>query len=317
MIGKRHNVMNSGIHPSSFFKDLWETALSGQIWHGEIANRAKDGSIFWLDTYIYPMMDMNGKIYQFLSVRFDVTERKMREEQEKQFYGLVTVGENAASILHEVMNPLSIVAAKLEIFKRELQNIDNPHLSRHLEGMEKGVKRISQVFQDMRSMIHGNMDFKQNKIQDVLEKVRAFILMKLHKNKVQFTFKGDLELEFFGNEGYLLQVLVNLISNSIDAIQVYDERWVEIEVLESEKSEILVSVTDCGPGIPAEVSQKIFDSLYTTKKQNGGTGLGLSLSRRLIQSMNGEIVYNSSSPHTRFDIFLNKYADGVRYKTSA
>lgn len=81
LIGKTHRIINSGYHPSEFFKEMWETVLQGVPWRGEIKNRAKDGSFFWVDTIITPMMDSNQEIRQFLSVRNLITVQK--EQQEK------------------------------------------------------------------------------------------------------------------------------------------------------------------------------------------------------------------------------------------
>jgi PAS domain S-box-containing protein len=77
LIGKSHNIVNSGFHPKSFMNDLWQTISSGHIWRGEIKNKAKDGSIYWVDTTIAPFFDLNGKIYQYVAVRTDVTAKKL------------------------------------------------------------------------------------------------------------------------------------------------------------------------------------------------------------------------------------------------
>ena len=81
LIGKTHRIINSGFHPSEFFQDMWETILAGNPWRGEIKNRAKDGTFFWVDTIIAPMLDKNEQIIQFLSVRNLITIQK--EQQEK------------------------------------------------------------------------------------------------------------------------------------------------------------------------------------------------------------------------------------------
>lgn len=77
LIGKSHSIVNSGFHPKSFMQDLWQTISSGHIWKGEIKNKAKDGSIYWVDTTIAPFFDLNGKIYQYVAVRTDVTAKKL------------------------------------------------------------------------------------------------------------------------------------------------------------------------------------------------------------------------------------------------
>jgi PAS domain S-box-containing protein len=84
LIGKTHRVINSGYHPPEFFRDLWAVITSGQVWNGEIKNRAKDGSYYWVATTIVPCLDESGQPFQYLSIRFDVTSRKQAEESVRE-----------------------------------------------------------------------------------------------------------------------------------------------------------------------------------------------------------------------------------------
>jgi PAS domain S-box-containing protein len=84
LIGKTHRVINSGYHPPEFFRDLWAVITSGEVWNGEIKNRAKDGSYYWVATTIVPCLDESGQPFQYLSIRFDITSRKQAEESVRQ-----------------------------------------------------------------------------------------------------------------------------------------------------------------------------------------------------------------------------------------
>src|SRR5262245_39225323 len=120
LLGQDHRIINSAHHPKEFMRDLWRTIAGGRVWRGEIRNRAKDGSVYWVDTTIVPFLKEDGKPYQYLAIRSEVTDRKRAEDRLREQAALARLGEMAAVVAHEVKNPLAGIGGALQIIRDRL-----------------------------------------------------------------------------------------------------------------------------------------------------------------------------------------------------
>lgn len=105
LIGKNHNLINSGHHPKAFFKQMWQTIGKGLIWHDEVKNKAKDGTYYWVDTTILPIKDSEGNTIQFFSLRQEITEKKEKEEKQKEY--MASVEKMLFMVSHKIRKPVT------------------------------------------------------------------------------------------------------------------------------------------------------------------------------------------------------------------
>lgn len=315
LIGKSHRIVNSGTHPKEFFQQMWHTISSGQVWRGDICNKSKSGRLYWVATTIVPFLDADGKPEQYLAIRQDITvlkeaEQKILQQQDMLVANskLSAIGEMAAAITHEINNPLGVILGRCEMFKTIVDrgNVDVEKLKHLVDIIEINGKRIDKIVKSMRSLAHhGEQDpLLKTAIGVILQDLEDLFSERFRMNKIQL-FIGDYDknLSVPCRSHEVLQVLVNLFNNSFDAIQSLEEKWVRVTV-NAQSDFIQISVTDSGKGIPESVLQKLFMPFFSTKRVQYGTGLGLSVSRSLIQKHHGKLEYDRNSPNTCFVITL-------------
>lgn len=121
LLGQDHRIVNSNYHPSSMFKELWETIKSGKVWCSDVKSKAKDGTFFWLDSTIVPIHDENGVITEYFSLRTPIDDRKRIEEEQKEY--VKNLEKMLFMVSHEVRHPVSQILGIVQILQ-EHDNLD-------------------------------------------------------------------------------------------------------------------------------------------------------------------------------------------------
>jgi PAS domain S-box-containing protein len=280
LVGQDHRIINSGYHPKEFIRELWRTIAQGRVWRGELRNRAKDGTIYWVDTTIVPFLDNDGKPRQYLAIRSDITQRKVAESRLREQEALTQLGQLAAVVAHEVRNPLAGLRGSLQILESRLprdmreREIIGPMIQR-IDGLSKTVEDILLFARPqpprLRPLEVGAI------ISEAVASARAAA-----PDLCQVTIAGG-DVVARADPDMLRAVLLNLLLNACQASR---GQAVEIQMSVSQGN-ASIEVRDRGPGISDEIREKIFDPFFTTK--SSGTGLGLPIVKRLIEAQGGTV----------------------------
>lgn len=283
LLGRNHRVLNSGLHGPDFFKELWRTISHGEVWRGELRNRAKDGSLYWVDTTIVPFLDSHGKPYQYVSIRYDITERKASEARLREQASLAQLGRMAAVVAHEVRNPLAGIRGALQVIGQRMAP----------EATERGiVTEIVNRVDTLNAIVEDLLLFARPRPPVIRQVTFEELAAKLRTQLGNDPAFAQIEISLAPCDARLhvdpemfTLVMLNLMNNAGQAMK--GKGKIVVSVVE-DGAWYQVRVADTGPGIPADVQARLFEPFFTTKAR--GTGLGLATARRIIESHGGTLT---------------------------
>jgi PAS domain S-box-containing protein len=299
LIGQDHRILNSGFHSKEFFKNLWRTIGHGEVWKGEIRNKAKDGSFYWVDTTIVPFLNDNGRPYQYLAIRSDITERKQSEELLHRQDKLAAVGQLAAGVAHEIRNPLTSMKGYAEFLQLDEED---PQRREFIDIILDEIDRVNNIVEEFMVLAKPKVvELEERNIIPILKNILSLLEFEARKRNVMLHLDADKDIvQIECDENRLKQVFLNFIKNGIEAMPSGGDLFVRAEVIDNN---IEISIQDTGVGIPPETLKKIGEPFYTTKKN--GNGLGLMVSFKIIESHNGKVYIESEqNKGTTFKILL-------------
>ncbi|MCM3588105.1 PAS domain S-box protein [Mesobacillus maritimus] len=299
LIGQDHRILNSGYHSKDFFKNLWKTIGTGNVWKGEIRNKAKDGSYYWVATTIVPFLNDHGKPYQYLAIRNDITERKQNEELIHRQDKLAAVGQLAAGVAHEIRNPLTSMKGYAEFLQLDEED---PQRREFIDIILDEIDRVNNIVEEFMVLAKPKVvELEEKNIIPILKNILSLLEFEAKKRhvKLHLDVKKDI-VQIECDENRLKQVFLNFIKNGIEAMPSGGDLYVRAEV---QNQNVEISIQDTGVGIPPETLKKIGEPFYTTKKN--GNGLGLMVSFKIIESHNGKVYIESEqNKGTTFKILL-------------
>jgi two-component system CheB/CheR fusion protein len=283
LIGQDHRVVNSAHHSKEYIRELWRTIASGQVWHGEIRNRAKDGHIYWVDTTIVPFLNERGKPYQYIAIRSDITARKEAEEKLAHQAALARVGQMAAVMAHEVRNPLAGIKGAMQVLmSRRAPGDSELPVMRDIVGR---IDSLSELINDL--MLYARPRPPRLSVIELRPLVTdAVTIVKRDPagQSIDITLEGSDVMASVDGEMVRATVL-NLLLNAAQAMAGHGRIAVS---LGRSGTSAVIEIRDSGPGIPEEIRDRIFEPFFTTKARGGG--LGLPIARRTAELHGGALA---------------------------
>ncbi len=307
LIGQDHRILNSATHPKQFFKDMYAMIARGKVWHGEIRNRAKDGSFYWVDTTIVPIITnpTQGKISGYIAIRHDITELKNIEERlriakEAAEAANQAKGEFLANMSHEIRTPMTAIIGYADLLgdehKRAEERTEFLHTIRrngeHLLSVINDILDISKI--EAGKLLVENISFDPARI---VSDVEASMRVRAMEKGVGFSVecRGEVPDSIHSDPTRLRQVLLNLVSN---AVKFTNEGMIRIVLsYDAPTRKMHFAICDTGiglsPGQQANLFKPFSQADGSTARQFGGTGLGLALCKRLVEAMGGQVTLQS------------------------
>lgn len=307
VLGKNPRILKSGKLPHSFYQELWQTILSGDIWKGDFLNKTKEGDQYWERASISSMMDSTGNITNFIAIKEDITEQKKMEEELLQAKVEAELSNKAkgdflANMSHEIRTPMNAV-------------IGLTHLALQTDLLPKQrdyLHKISVSAQSLLGIINNILDFSkfsagklimeniQFNLWQVLEDVITILNAKAEEKGLEMVLHvaKNVPMRLVGDPHRLKQVLLNLVSNALKFTN-QGEVVISVKVITQgpNKLQLEFIVRDTGIGMKEEEKKRLFNVFTqadsSTTRKYGGTGLGLVISKQIVEMMGGAIYVKS------------------------
>jgi PAS domain S-box-containing protein len=271
LIGQDHRILNSGYHSEEFFKEMWRTIGSGKVWKGEICNRAKDGTHYWVDTTIVPFMNDKGKPYQYLAIRYEITERKrVEQELQKMMTSIIDVQEEErkrlSRNLHDGLG--QNLYSHLITINRLLSELDHPLL-------EQMQKEATQLIEEIRDI---SWELRPSVLDDLglVPAIRSFLSRFSENYHIDVFFECMLKRRL---DISIELTIYRIIQEALTNIRKY-----------ADVSEAAVTVRDFDQSVRVMIEDK--GRGFVIGNQTRGVGL-FSMDERA-RAVGGELTINSS-----------------------
>jgi len=306
------------LHPDDLkrVEDNYKRHIAGQDdrYTQEFRLRHKDGHYSWIRTDGATIRDAAGRPLALFGWHIDIDSQHKLDSRIESLnrdlnaaLELAAIGELVGGLVHELASPITVLQVRLAMAEQRLRNdnvnSDDP-MARLVAELHPAVEQIVQVHSGLRTLIqHGRVDAATElNVFDIVDKAIEFVRSRLERNHIRIQFRNMLTIEGVeyveGNQMQLMEVVINLLNNSIDAIVEkrleHERREIQVRVRYVRPHVVAIEVADSGDGIAESVRDRLMSPLATTKQESGGMGLGLSISKRIAEAHRGALRLESA-----------------------
>ena len=316
VLGKNPRLLKSGKHDEVFYRRLWRTLKKGGVWSGRFTNKKKDGTLYEEEATISPIYDPAGRITNYVAVKRDITQELALEGQLRHAQKMEAVGQLAGGVAHDFNNLLQAIQGYAALAMKDLDPEHKAYrrIGEVMAAADRGALLVRKLLTfSRREAIHPTHVDLNKIVGGMMEMLRRVIgehieLQMVPGHELKAVYADSVQIE---------QILLNLCVNARDAMPGGGRVVIETEAVTLDKAYcqhhpwaiegeyVRVTVSDTGPGLPAEIKEHIFEPFFTTKDVGKGTGLGLATVYGIVKQHGGLIhVYSESGEGTAFKIYF-------------
>jgi two-component system, cell cycle sensor histidine kinase and response regulator CckA len=292
VVGRRPSILKSGLQPAEFYEAMWGELGAGRQWSGHFINKRSDGTLYHADATISPIFGDAAEITGFVAVQRDVTETLALLDQLRSAGEMERFGKLVSGVAHEVRNPLNAIQAAAAAL--ELDSGNDPEARPLFHIVRSQVDRLAQLMRDLLIIakpVHQEWLQRWRARDVVAEAVAEWRIAHPEAPPARVSLRLVRDGPVWVDASRMQQVIVNLLDN---AAQHSDAEAKIVIVVEHERERCRIAVRDAGSGVTPANLDHVFEPFFTTRR--GGTGLGLSLVKSIVEQHGGSVSLRSNEP---------------------
>jgi len=312
LIGQNHRIVKSGIHPDSLYQEMWATINGGSVWQGTVCNRKKDGGYYWVEATIVPIMNEDGRPWRYISIRTDITALKASEAEMVVARNEAQAANQAKSLFlsnmsHELRTPLNAILGFGQLLEGDpALNPDQLDSVQEITGAGSHLLELVNEVLDLARIESGRQELVLGAIamDELVDECLSLTSTQAANRGVCFALPAVSGCIVHADRTRLKQAMVNLLSNAVKYNRPGGQVRLEYEF--PDNLSMRIHVHDTGAGIAPERLSELFQPFHRLGQELGeveGTGIGLAITKQLIEAMGG-VVGVSSIPDKGSDFWL-------------